>query len=287
MRLARGTDRRRAPVGQKGRLVSLFASRWQVRLVAVLLVGASLSGCAARRKTPVVGAAEADKHMFDRGTELLAKKNWITAREWFKRLVDGYPGSPYRMDAKLGVGDSYLGEGRADSLVLAVNEFREYLQYFPVSDRADYAQYRLCLAQSKQMLSAKRDQTATHDTLTEIKRFKDAYPKSQYMAEVDKLYRIARDRLSASEFNAGMVYYRVKWYPGAGARFATILRDDPGYTRKDEVYFYMGDALLKLGQGPQAIPLFERLLSEYPKSKYVKKTQKYLATLKKPGGGRP
>jgi len=258
-----------------------------VRLVAVLLVGASLSGCAARSKAPAAGSGDADKYLFDRGTQLLAKKNWITAREWFKRLVDGYPGSPYRMDAKLGVGDSYLGEGRADSLVLAVNEFREYLQYFPVSDRADYAQYRLCLAQSKQMLSPKRDQTATLDTLTEIKRFKDAYPKSQYTEEVDKLYRIARDRLSLSEFNAGMVYYRVKWYPGAIARFSTVLKDDPDYTHKDEVYFYMGEALLKAGVGPQAVPMFERLLAEHPKSKYVKKAKKYLATLKKPGGGRP
>jgi outer membrane protein assembly factor BamD (BamD/ComL family) len=84
-----------------------------------------------------------------------------------------------------------------------------------------------------------------------------------------------------------MVYFRGHWYPGAIARFSTILRDDPGYTRKDAVYFHLGESLLKAGAGPQALPLFERLVTEYPKSKYVKDTQKRLAVLKKPGGGRP
>jgi outer membrane protein assembly factor BamD len=262
-------------------------TRWYVRVVAVLLVAAGLAGCAARKKAPAVGAADADKHMYDRGQELLAKKNWITAREWCRRLVDSYPQSPYRAEAKLCIGDSYLGEGRVDSLILAVNEFREYMQFFPTSERADYAQYRLALAQSKQMLSAKRDQTATLDTLTEVKRFLEGYPSSEFKPEVEKIQRTARDRLSESEFLAGMVYFRGHWYPGAIARFSTILRDDPGYTRKDAVYFHLGESLLKAGAGPQALPLFERLVTEYPKSKYVKDTQKRLAVLKKPGGGRP
>ena len=265
-----------------------FGSRWQVRLVAALLVAASVAGCAKKAgKAPPPGAVDADKYLFDRGTELLAKKNWITAREWFRRLVDGYPQSPYRWDAKLGVGDSFVGEGRADSLVLAVNEFREFLQFNPTSDRADYAQYRLCVAHSKQMLSPKRDQTATLDTLAEIKRFYDNYPKSQYKPEVDKLQRAARDRLSESEFRIGTVYYRGGWYPGAVARFSGILKDDPGYTHKDEVYFFLAESLMKAGAGPQAMPLYDRLLTEYPKSKYVKKTRQRLATLKKSGGGLP
>ena len=261
--------------------------RWQVRVMAVLVATASLTGCASRGKGPAPGAVDADKYLFDRGTELLAKKNWVTAREYCRRLVDSYPQSPYRAEAKLCIGDSYLGEGRIDSLILAVNEFREYLQFNPTSERADYAQYRLTMAQSKQMLSPKRDQTATHDTLTEVTRFLNVYPDSGYKADVEKIQRQARDRLSESEYRAGMVYFRGQWYPGAIARFSTILRDDPGYTRKDEVYFYLGDALLRAGAGPQALPLFERLVAEYPKSKYLKDTQKRLAVLKKPGGGRP
>ena len=48
--------------------------------------------------------------------------DWLDAREFFRQVVDNYPGSPLRADAKLGVGDSYLGERSAESLVLALLE---------------------------------------------------------------------------------------------------------------------------------------------------------------------
>ena len=53
------------------------------------------------------------------------------------------PQSPYRPDAKLGIGDTYLGEGTREALVLAINEFREFLSFYPTNPRADYAQYKL------------------------------------------------------------------------------------------------------------------------------------------------
>jgi outer membrane protein assembly factor BamD len=268
-----------------------FGSRWDVRVIATLLAAVTVSGCFSfkhKPKAPAAGQVDADKFLYEKGTALLAKKNWITSREYFKRLVDGYPQSTYRADAKLGIGDAYLGEGRADSLVLAVNEFREYLQYYPTSERADYAQYRLALGQSKQMLTAERDQTATRDALVEIKRFIDAYPDSKYRPEVDKLFRQARDRLSESEYKVARLYYSGKWYPGALARFSEIVKDDPAYSKMDEVYFYMGEALMKAGAGPQALPMYERLLAEYPKSKFAKTARIRVATLKKTGpGGRP
>ena len=239
-------------------------------------------------KGPAAGQVDADKFLFDRGTALLEKKNWITSREYFKRLVDGYPQSTYRADAKLGIGDAYLGEAHADSLVLAVNEFREYLQYFPTSERADYAQYRLALAQSKQMLSSERDQTATQNTLSEVKRFIDAYPDSKYRPEVDKINRLAHDRLSEHELKVGRLYYSAHWYPGTMARLSTVIKDDPGYSKMDEVYFWMGESLMKAGAGPQALPLYEKLLAEYPNSKYAKKAKLRVASLKKTApGGRP
>ena len=246
-----------------------FVAAWAVVVVA----------CASGPKNPAPGQVDADKFLFTRGTELLAKKNWITAREYFRRIVDSYPQSIFRSDAKLGVGDSYLGENHADTLILAVNEFREFLTYFPLNPRADYAQYRLALAQSKQMMKAERDQTATLETLREVQKFQENYPNSQYKPEVEKIYRHARDRLSESEFRIGMVYYRAKYQIGALPRFTGILKDDPGYTKKDEVYFYSGEAFMKAGAPPQAIVMYDKLLEEFPKSRYAKLAKRRLATI--------
>ncbi len=258
------------------------------RLAAVLLVvglAATSGGCLFQKKpkAPAAGATDADKYLFTRGTEQLQKKNWITAREYFKRIVDSYPQSIFRQDAKLGVGDSYLGEGRLDSLILSVNEFREFLQFFPLSPRADYAQYRLALAQSKQMLSAERDQTATHETMAEVQRFRENFPNSDYGPEVDKIYRAARERLSESEFHVGRLYFRGHGMAGALGRFTGLINDDPDYSKRDQVYFYTAEACMKLGLKPQAQQYYEKLLAEYPKSKMVRTAKKRLATIKPDG----
>jgi outer membrane protein assembly factor BamD len=234
-----------------------------------------------KQKEPPQGSVDADKFLYTRGSELLAKKNWITAREYFKRIVDSYPQSTYRADAKLGVGDSYLGENHVDTLILAVNEYREFLQFFPLNNRADYAQFHLALAQSRQMLAAERDQTATHETLAEVQRFRDAYPKSEFMPEVDKIYQQARERLSESEFHVGLLYFRVHGYAGALARFVDLINADPNYSKRDQLYFYMAETCIKGSNlKPQAIEYYEKLITEYPKSKFAKRAQRRLAMIK-------
>ncbi|HEY1302876.1 MAG TPA: outer membrane protein assembly factor BamD, partial [Vicinamibacterales bacterium] len=108
---------------------------WIVSFVAlVFLAGACASTTA---KKPPTGTPEPDKFLFERGTEELDKRRWIVSREYFRQLVDSYPQSQYRADAKLGVGDTYLGEGSAESYVLAINEFREFLSFYPTHKRAD------------------------------------------------------------------------------------------------------------------------------------------------------
>ena len=92
---------------------------------------AVLAACASGPRKPPTGTPEPDKFLFDRGTEELNDEDWFTSREYFRQLVDSYPQSPYRGDAKLGIGDTYLGEGTAEAYVLAINEFREFLSFYP------------------------------------------------------------------------------------------------------------------------------------------------------------
>ena len=113
----------------------------------LLLFFAALSfaaaGCGAKKNELPQGVAEPDKFLYDKGNESLEKHRWVSAREYFRRILDTYPQSNYRPDAKLGIGDSYLGENSTESLILAVNEFREFLTFYPTSPRADYAQLKL------------------------------------------------------------------------------------------------------------------------------------------------
>src|SRR5687768_852227 len=88
-------------------------------VLLTMLVGA----CGSRQTTPPAGTPQPDRFLFERGNAALQEREWINARTYFQQLVDGYPQSPFRPDAKLGVGDAYLGQGGAENFVLAANEF--------------------------------------------------------------------------------------------------------------------------------------------------------------------
>lgn len=250
-------------------------------LVAVVLALAAGMACKEKEpKLPAAGSADADKFLFDRGTQSLTNKKWLEAREYFKKLIDTYPQSQYRADAKLGVGDSYVGEHKPDSLVLGVNEFKEFLQYFPLNPRADYAQYRICYAESKQMLSAQRDQTQTRDALRDCEMFLKSYPDSKLRPEVETLRRAARDRLSESEFQIGETYFKLRWYAGAILRLQALVKDDPEYTQIDAVYFYLAESYYKNLKEAEALPIYAKIVDQYPKSQYAAKAKVRMDSIK-------
>ena len=253
--------------------------RW--KLVAVVALLAATAGCGVKTRGSVpAGTSEPDRFLFERGTEFLDNKKWLTSREFFKQLVETYTASPFRPDAKLGIGDTYLGEGTAEALVLAINEFREFLSFYPTNRRADYAQYKLGLAHFRQMRVAQRDQTETREAVRELQAFVDRYPESSLMPEVRTKLREARDRLSESNYLVGYFYFRQRWYIGSIARFKEILDQDPAYTARDAVYFYLAESYVKMNQQAAALPLYEKLVQEFEQSEHIAEAQKRITELK-------
>jgi outer membrane protein assembly factor BamD len=260
-------------------ITTRFIVRAPVLLALLALAGAGACSTRSRGLVPA-GTTEPDRFLFDKGTEALDNKKWLTSREFFKQVVETYTQSTYRPDSKLGIGDSYLGEGSSEALVLAINEFREFLSFYPTNPRADYAQYKLGLAHFRQMRGPQRDQTETRETIKELQTFVERYPNSSLMPEAKEKLREARDRLSESDYLVGYFYFRQRWYPGGIDRFKELLKQDPEYSRRDAVYFYLAESLIKMRKEAEALPYFERLVAEFEKSEYLVETQKRIAELK-------
>src|SRR6476620_8911942 len=258
---------------------------WIVMLLA-------LSACSSGPKKPPVGTLEPDKFLWERGTEELNKKHWLTSREYFRQLMDSYPQSQYRADAKLGLADSYLGEHSAESAVLAINEYREFLSFYPTHKRAYYAQYKLGMCHYYQMHGADRDQSETIEAISELTTFvtrysvvnpndPDAATRTQVIADGKAKLREARDRLSDSDYRVAYFYLKTQKYaPAAIDRFKAILKNDPEYSHRDAVYFYLAQAYLKMQVAKEALPLLDRLIEEFESSEYLEQAKKLSETLK-------
>ena len=226
------------------------------------------------------GTSEPDKFLFDKGNDALIAKRWVVSREYFKQVVESYTQSPYRPDAKIGIGDTYLGEGGSENLVLAINEFREFLSFYPTNRRADYAQYKLGLSHARQMRAPQRDQTETRDAIREFQTFLQRYPNSSLVPEARARLREARDRVGQADYQVGLFYFHQRWYPGSIDRFSSLLKSDPEFTNRDSVYFYLAESYVKIKRDAQALPYYEKLVTEFEKSEHLQDAQKRIAALK-------
>lgn len=250
-------------------------------LTALVLLAALAGACApSTAKKPPTGTPNPDKFLFDRGTANLNSHRWAVAREYFRQLVDTYPQSEYRADGKLGIGDTYVGEHSPESFVLAINEFREFLNFYPTSKRADYAQYQLAMCHYYQMRDPMRDQTETQDAIRELDTFVARYPASAFSADAKTHLREAKDRLDRWDLDVGIQYYRYRWYPGAIGRLQPLIQKDPEYSNRDAAYFYIGESLLKIKRNAEALPYYERLVKEFEQSEYLEAARKRIAELK-------
>jgi outer membrane protein assembly factor BamD len=249
--------------------------------VLLALLGLFATACASGGpKKPPTGTLEPDKFLFERGTENLNKKRWLVSREYFRQLIDSYPQSEYRADAKLGLGDTYLGERSGESFVLAINEFREFLNFYPTHKRAHYAQFKLAMAHFYQMKSAMRDQTETRDAIRELQVYVTKYPDQPLIGEARQKLREARDRLDDWDYGVALSYFRIKWYPGAVGRLVPMLKADPEYSRRDAAYYFLGESLIKVKKEAEALPYYERLVKEFEQSEYLELAKKRITELK-------
>ena len=240
-----------------------------------------LAGACAEKGTKIpAGTSQPDQFLFERGNKSLEEKKWFTAREFFQTLIDTYPQSPHRADAKLGLGDAYLGDGSPASQVLAINEYREFLSFFPTSARADYAQFKLAMCHFSQMAKAGRDQTETLEALKEFDVLFEKYPNSPLLTEARAKHREAKDRHGRSDTWSGSpttASSGIRAWSRGCRRCSRAIRSSPTAT---PVYYHLADALVELNRTAEAVPLFEKIPQEFEKSEYIEKAKKRLEEVK-------
>ena len=254
-----------------------------IRLGAILLALPFVFAACGPQEIEITPATlDGDRLLFERGQQALDQRDWLDARNYFSQVRDNYPQSPLRAEARLGVADSYEGQGTLDAYVSALAEYQDFLALFPTHTQNAYAQYKIAMVHSHQIRGPERDQSETRSAIREFELFIQQYPNSDLMGDVRRGLREARDRLSESEYYVGRYYYRRKWWPGAIDRLRAVIAADPDYTGREEVYFRLADSLHQSGDSEsmeEALTWFGRLLEEFPQSLHAAEVNEAVADI--------
>ena len=249
------------------------------RLVALAAVALVLPACAGHQIDLQSLSSASDQVVWEAGEKAMAKKDWESARQYFRRLIDAFPQSEHQPGARIALADSYFEEGGVGNYVLAVSSYREFLTLYPQHPKSDYAQFRAGESYFKQMNTPDRDQTATHQALEEYQRLLDVYPQSTWVEPAREKVRECRQALARSDFQVGYFYQKTRksWRSAVG-RYETIVTEYPDYEKFDEVLFRLSQCLAYSGRYAEARPPLGRLQAEFPQSAFVEEAKKLEAT---------
>jgi outer membrane protein assembly factor BamD len=243
-----------------------------------------LSACSSHQLDLEALSSASDQIVWEAGQKAIEKKDWESARQYFRRLVDAFPQSEHQPDARIALADSYFEEGGTGNWVLAVSSYREFLTLYPQHPKSDYAQFRAGESYFKQKNTPDRDQTATQQALEEYERLLDVYPESSWIEPARERIRECRQALAQAHLGVGAFYQKTRQsWRSAISRYETILQDYPDFVKVDEVLYRISECLGNAGRYAEARPYLARLQSEFPESPFVESAKKLEATFPPPG----
>jgi len=143
--------------------------------------------------------------------------------------------------------------------------------------------------------SSSLDQTDTNKAIVAFQTFIDAYPDSDRLVEANKHYRELQFKLETKAFEIGKTYYKTaltdfRNYNSAIVVFDNLINDFLGTKLNEEALYYRFKAFhlvivsterKKPNRIKDAIAAYQKLVRNFPKSKFLKDSDKLLSEIKK------
>jgi len=280
-----------------------------IRLLLVVLglalTGASCTGAYGQKNVHVTKAkppktetasqsAEPDKVLYDRATADLKHSKYTEARLDLQTLINTYPDSEYLAKAKLAIADSFYKEGGTSNLTQAVDEYKNFIVFFPFLDEAAYAQMQVAMCHYRMMEKADRDNSQAGSAEDEFRTFVLKYPQSPLVSHAEQYLRNVQEVLADSEYRIADFYYKTKQdYRASAARLVELTTRYPLYSHSDEALYMLGSIYMRAKQASKneddknhwsdlAGACYSRIVRDYPLSKLAPEAKAQLTSMGMP-----
>lgn len=270
------------PAAAETRSLAVSRSVIAMLLLAVL----ALAGCgSAGRDDPILRLSATES--LDEGKRLLGEEKYRSAKKYLLHAFEVEPNSASGRDGLLMAADALFLLGGFDSWVESESRYRDFLNRFPTSPRADYAQFRIAQSLLGRMESPSRDQQVTRKALEAFEGLIRLFPTSEYASQARQELLAVQERLAEHEWIVAFYYFRASGGSKRAARLAGpaiarmeyLLEHYPGYSHKDRIYAYLCRAHDRIEQPEKAAEACTQLREQYPESKYLEKVPKRLREL--------
>ena len=217
--------------------------------------------------TKLSGETDPPDVLYNQGLANLNAGKVTEASRKFEAIDRQHPFSEYARKAL--VMNAYVNyrQGQTEEAIAAGNR---YLNLYPESEDAAYAQYIVGLAYAKQIPNVTQDQRAASKTIEAMQKVVTKYPDSEYVEDAQTKIRFARDQLAGKEMQVG------RYYLAAITRFRTVVETYGNTNQIEEALARLVESYYAMGIASEAQTAAAVLGHNYPDSQWYADSYKLL-----------
>jgi len=250
-----------------GKGARLLAGSW-AGLAVLLWMTAGLSGCGASNPHPP-GSYERGVFFSEQGKDVEA----VAALESYIRKN---PTDSLAAEAQYLKGMTYMMMGEYP---LASVEFQILRKDYPTSVRVEDALFQEGVAYLEQVGRVQRDVTGAYEARLHFLKFSQEYPNSPRMPEVVAYMEEISDLMVRKRLEQVKIYNQLRRYEAVVITLEDVLKEEAGSTFIPDVLWERARAAEKLDDPDTAARMYERLVGEFPDSRYAKRAAKALRAI--------
>src|SRR5918993_2875001 len=154
----------------------------------------------------------------------------------------------------------------------AITASKRYLQSYPNTTDAAYAQYLMASSYYDQIPDITRDQEKSERAILALQELVQRYPSSEYVADARKKIQVASDQLAGKELEVGRFYLQKRNYAGAINRFRQVVSRYQTTRHVEEALERLTEAYMAMGIVNEAQTAAAVLGHNFPDSVWYKES---------------
>lgn len=181
------------------------------------------------------------QELYEAGMTAMQEKKFSDAAEYFGKLKDQFPFSPFTVKAEVALGDAYfLGEKYPE----ASAAYKEFESLHPRHEDTAYVLFQIGMANYSMYQSFDRRMGPIEEALEYFHRVQETYPDSKYAKNASEYIVLCRRRLAEHEVYIADFFWRTEQFGPAWNRYRYVvenfndLPDIRDYAKRRAEYSY-------------------------------------------------
>jgi len=225
---------------------------------------------------------------YTKALEFYEKGDYLKSQQLFEQIQAFFKGTDKAEKIAYYNANCYY---KQKDYILAGYYFRAFSTNFSSSIYAEEALYLSAYCSYLDSPRSSLDQTSTNDAISSLQLFVNQYPKSNRVAECNKLIDELRSKLEKKDIDIAMLYFKMSDYKASVVSLNNVLKDYPDTKSKELILYSILQAKFEYAINSvydkrrerltAALDSYDELVAGFPVGEYSSKAMAIKNTINK------